>query len=442
MIPRRRIEPLLIIDNALEERRSAGNPILVGLVGAGYMGRGIALQILTSFPGIRLVAISNRTISGAERAFREASSNRPVRVGNLSEIESSIRSGQCAITDDPTLLCRAKGIDAVIEATGEVEFGSRVVLDAIGGGKHVILNNAELDATVGPILKVYADRAGLIISSVDGDEPGVAMNLLRYVKAIGFKPVLSGNLKGYYDPHRTPETQRGFADKYGQEPAKVTSFVDGTKLCMESTVLANATGYRVWRRGMLGPRCSHVREALTVFPLEQFLNRGVVDYLLGAEPGSGAFVVAHNDNPAKRKYLKYFKMGDGPFYLFYTPFHLPSFELPLTVARSVLFRDATVTPKGGPECEVIAVAKKELHPGEVLDGIGGFSCYGLIENYDECRKADLLPMGLSGGCRLKNRVLGDEAVMVGDVDFPNGRLCDQLWNEQNNYFISTNLTKQ
>jgi len=429
---------LLIIDNALKERQSAGNPILVGLVGAGYMGRGIALQILSSFPGIRLVAISNRTILGAERAICEVSPYRPVRVSNLFELESSICSGKIAITDDPTLLCRAKGIDVIIEATGEVEFGCRVVLDAIGSGKHVILNNVELDATLGPILKVYADRAGVIISGIDGDEPGVAMNLLRYVKAIGFIPVLTGNIKGYYDRYRTPETQRWFADKYGQEPTKVTSFVDGTKLSMESAVLANATGYRVWKRGMLGPRCSHVREALTVFPLEQFINRGVVDYLLGAEPGSGVFVVAYNDNPAKRNYLKYFKMGDGPFYLFYTPFHLPSFELPLTVARSVLFKDATVTPKGRPVCEVIAVAKKELHAGEMLDGIGGFTCYGLIENYDECRKADLLPMGLSGGCRLKNKIFKNQAISVRDVDFPKERLCDRLWKEQQSYFNPCN----
>lgn len=398
------------------------------------MGRGIALQIFTSFPGIHLVAIANRTISEAERVFRVASGRTPVRVGNISELESSIRTGNYAITDDPTLLCQAKGIDAVIEATGEVEFGAQVALEAIRAGKHIILNNAELDATIGPILKVYADRNEVIISGIDGDEPGVAVNLIRHVKAIGFTPVLAGNLKGFYDPYRTPETQEEFAIQHGQNPAKVTSFVDGTKLSMESAVLANATGFRVWRRGMFGPRCSHVKEALTVFPLGKFLNGGVVDFIIGGEPGNGVFVVAHNENPINREYLKYFKMGDGPFYLFYSPFHLPSFDLPLTVARSVLFRDATVSPLGGPKCEVIAFAKKELLAGEVLDGIGGFTCYGLIENYEVCRKDELLPIGLSGGCKMKRRVPADTPIQLADVDTPQGRLCDRLWSEQNAKF--------
>jgi predicted homoserine dehydrogenase-like protein len=256
------------------------------------------------------------------------------------------------------------------------------------------------------------------------------MNLFRFVKTIGFRPVLAGNLKGFYDPHRTPETQRKFAEEHHQKPRLITSFVDGTKLSMELTVLANATGFGVGKRGMYGPRCSHVKDALKLFPEKELLGGGLVDYLLGAEPGTGAFVVAYNRHPIRQQYMKYFKMGDGPFYVFYTPFHLPHLELPVTVARAALFGDATVAPAGGPVCDVITVAKRDLKAGEVLDGIGGFTCYGLIENSGTFRAENLLPMGLSEGCRLRRDIPMDSPISRGDVELPEGRLCDALRAEQ------------
>ncbi|UCD47572.1 MAG: Gfo/Idh/MocA family oxidoreductase, partial [Deltaproteobacteria bacterium] len=354
---------MIIIDTALEKREREGNPIRIGMIGAGYMGRGIALQILSSFRGMRLVAIANRSITEAQRAYREAGADSSV-VGTLEDLEDRISRGFLSVTEDASLISKAGGIDAVIEATGEIEFGARIAVDAMNHGKHVVLMNAELDATLGPILKVYADRAGVLITNTDGDEPGVAMNLFRFVRTIGYQPVLAGNLKGFYDAHRTPLTQKEFADRHRQKPKMITSFVDGTKLSMELTVLANATGFRVGRRGMYGPRCSHVKEALSFFPVEQLRDGGMVDYLLGAEPGTGAFVVGYNEHPIRMQYMKYFKMGDGPFYVFYTPFHLPHLEIPITVARAVLFRDATVTPLGGPVCDVVTMAKRDLKAGE------------------------------------------------------------------------------
>lgn len=426
---------MIIVDSALEQREREGNPIRIGMVGAGYMGRGIALQILSSIRGMRLVAIANRTVSEAQRAYRGAGTDSSAVVRSLEELEERISRGSYSVTDDAGLVCRATGIDAVIEATGEIEFGARIAVDALNHGKHVVLMNAELDATLGPILKVYADKAGVVITNTDGDEPGVAMNLFRFVRTIGYRPVLAGNLKGFYDPHRTPMTQKEFADRHHQKPKMITSFVDGTKLSMELTVLANATGFRVGRRGMHGPRCSHVKEALQSFPVDQLLeDGGMVDYLLGAEPGTGAFVVGYNEHPIRMQYMKYFKMGDGPFYVFYTPFHLPHLEIPITVARAVLFGDATVTPIGAPACEVITMAKRDLKGGEVLDGIGGFTCYGMIENAGVSRGDNLLPMGLSEGCRLKRDIPMDQPVSCLDVELPSGRFCDSLRAEQERHF--------
>jgi predicted homoserine dehydrogenase-like protein len=189
---------MIIVDKALEKRDQEGNPIRAAMVGAGYMGRGIALQIVTATTGMKLVAISNRTLLEAERAYRQAGVDSVRAVETVAQLEAAVAQGQYAITDDAMLLCQAGNIDAVIEVTGTIEFGVHVALKAIEHGKHVILMNAELDATIGPILKVYADRTGVVITNSDGDQPGVIMNLYRFVKAIGWQPVLAGNIKGLH----------------------------------------------------------------------------------------------------------------------------------------------------------------------------------------------------------------------------------------------------
>jgi len=327
---------MIIVDTALEERERTGTPIRVGLVGAGYMGRGIAYQMVTASRGLRLVAISNRTVSEAVRAFGDAgvATTRAARSG--ADVDDGIESAVCVVTDDAMALCESTLIDVIIESTGEVEFGAQVALSAIENRKHLVLMNAELDATVGPLLKRKADAAGVVITNADGDQPGVIMNLYRFVRSVGFQPVLAGNIKGLQDPYRTPETQKGFAEKYHQKTRMVTSFADGTKISMEMAVVANATGHRVGRRGMYGPRCAHVKDALNLFPMDQLLGGGLVDYILGAEPSPGVFVLGYNEAPIPRRYMTYHKMGDGPLYAFYTPYHLCNFEVPITVARAAL----------------------------------------------------------------------------------------------------------
>ena len=424
---------MIIVDTALKRRQVEGNPVRVAMVGAGYMGRGIALQIEKYTTGMRLVAISNRTLSEAKRAYVEAGVEAPVTVEDATQLDEAIAQDRYAVTSDPLLLCQAEGVEAVIEATGDVELSAHVAMKAIANKKHLILMNAELDATVGPILKVYADRAGIIITNADGDQPGVMMNLYRFVDSIGYHPVLVGNIKGLQDYYRTPDTQKAFAAAHHITPKMATSFADGTKISMENAVVANATGFRVGQRGMYGPKCQHVKESIDLFPAEDLLNGGIVDYILGAEPGPGVFVIGHNDHPVRQQYMQYFKMGDGPFYTFYIPYHLPHLEVPLTAARAVLFDDAAVAPIGAPVCDVITIAKKDLAAGDVIDGIGGFCCYGMIENYSVSQSQNLLPMGLAEGCRLKRSISKDSPIAFGDVEMPDGRLCDQLRSEQDRY---------
>jgi predicted homoserine dehydrogenase-like protein len=345
---------------------------------------------------------------------------------------------QPAVTDDPALVCEAGGIDAIIEVTGAVENGAHVAMRAIRHRKHVILMNAELDGTVGPILKVYADRAGVVITNADGDQPGVIMNLYRFVKGIGVKPVLCGNIKGLHDPYRNPTTQEGFARQWGQNPSMVTSFADGSKISFEQAIVANATGMRVAKRGMFGPTVpagTPIDQCTGLYPLAELTEGpGIVDYVVGASPGPGVFVLGTHDQPMQQHYLSLYKLGNGPLYCFYTPYHLCTFEVPMTVARAVLFQDAAIAPLGGPLVDVVAAAKVDLKAGDVLDGIGHYKTYGLAENHETVRAENLFPIGLAEGCRVKRSIPKDQVLTYADVEVPEGRLCDRLRAEQNAYF--------
>ena len=420
---------MIVVDHALAERVLQGRPVNVGLVGAGFSGSRIAHQIVTAVPGLRLAAIANRTIEHAEAAYGMAGVQRTRRVDDPEGLSRAIHANDYAVAQDPAALWACPEIEVILEATGTVEHGAQVALEAIGHGKHVVLVNVEMDATVGPILRQYADRAGVIITDSDGDEPGVAMNMIRFVRSIGLEPRVAGNLKGLYDPYRSPATQADFARRNNQKPETMTSFADGTKLSMELTVLANATGFGVARRGMYGPALEDVHAAPEYYA-DRLRDGGMVDYLCGARPANGAFVLGCTEDPVRVDYLRYLKMGNGPLYVFYTPFHLPHLEVPNTVARAALCGDATVTPLGTPVADAVAVAKRDLEPGEILDGIGGYCCYTLIENHSDARAEGLLPMGVSEGCRVTRRVKKDSPVRYADVELPEGRLCDRLRTEQ------------
>ncbi|MGC3873523.1 NAD(P)H-dependent oxidoreductase [Halomonas sp. GXIMD04776] len=434
---------MIIVDNALARREAEQDPIRVGLIGAGFQGSGIGLQIMTATPGMRLCAVANRNVDSAIGVYDQVDV-RPVRCDTRKELEAAIAVGRPAVTEDAIALATAGGLDAVIEVTGSVEFAAHAVLAAIESGKHVIQMNAELDGTIGPILKVKADQAGVIYSFSDGDQPGVQMNLYRFVKGLGVTPVLCGNIKGLHDPYRNPATQESFAKRWGQKPAMVASFADGTKISFEQAIVANGTGMKVARRGMLGPDFSGGDPSAAQVPIEQtvsafepYLNSagpGLVDYVVGARPGPGVFVLGTLEHPRQQHYLELYKLGKGPYYCFYTPYHLCHFEVPTSVARAVLFQDPVLTPSGGPTVGVIAVAKKALSAGEEIQEFGGFEVYGVAENIEVIRHDNLLPVGLALGCKLIRPVEKDTPLTLDDVIVPNGRLIDQLYAEQERLF--------
>jgi len=216
---------MIIVDSALEKLESEHKPIRIGLVGAGFAARGFMLQLLTYVKGMRLVAVSNRTRENAEIGFKQANFTNYKDVNTSPQFEDTIRNGTCALTDNPFLLTDSEQIDVLVEATGEVEFSAGVVTRAIESKKHIVLINAELDSTLGPILKVKADKKGVIYTQADGDQPAVLMNLFRQVQGWGFKPVMVGNIKSLIDVRRTPATQAKWAAEHFQKPKMVTSSI-------------------------------------------------------------------------------------------------------------------------------------------------------------------------------------------------------------------------
>lgn len=403
---------MILVDQALAARAREARPIGVAMIGAGFMARGLAYQVARHRPGL---------------ALRHVVCRRPEQGAALC---AQAGLPDHLVTQDWRAAVADPAVEVVVEVTGALDYGAAVVLEAIAQGKHVVLMNAELDGTVGPLLWRKARAAGLVYSGADGDQPVVQMNLWRFVEGLGLRPLLAGNIKGLQDPYRNPTTQQGFAERWGQNVHMVTSFADGSKISFEQAIVANARGLRVGRRGMFQPvvpEGTPISQAPGWYPAEAMLDGpGLVDYVVGAAPAPGVFVIAHSEEPLQRHYLNLYKLGEGPFYCFHTPYHLCHFEVPNTVARAALFHESALEPLAGPCVDVVATAKTDLPAGTRLDGLGGYHHYGQAENHAVCRREGLLPSGLAEGMVLRRAVRRDTVLTLDDVEQPEERLIVQL----------------
>ena len=427
---------MIIVDKALRAREEEGKPIRVGMIGAGFMGQGLTNQIVHSVPGMRMAAIYNRHPERAFNVFRYAGCEDVVTASNQNAIDSAIRRNSPVVAEDPFLICRSNEIDVVVDVTGSVEFGAHVILEAFKFGKPVVLMNAEVDSTIGPILRIYANKYGVILSACDGDEPGLQMNLCRWVKGLGLIPRAIVNVKGLQDPYRNPTTQTAWAERWKQNAAMVTSFADGSKISFEQSIVANATGFKVRSRGMSRGFNyeGSIMDVQNLYDIEELrVLGGIVDYTVGP-PLIKAFCLAEHPDPKQQHYLNLYKMGEGPLYPFWTPYHLVHFETPNSIARVVLFGDELAPPLGGPVVEVCAVAKRDLKAGEVLDEYVMYMTYGEAANVDEMSDKRYLPEGLVLGCKLNRDIPKDQVLTYDDVELPDGRLADQLRAEQYRHF--------
>lgn len=392
-----------MLHKLLEERAAAGQPIRVGLVGAGQMGEGLVCQ-MEMMHGIKAFAIADVVPGRAAAVFREAKApgEQVVETNDAGLAAQALAEGRRVASTNANLISQLPNLDIVVEATGIPEVGARVAMDAILAKKHVLQMNVETDATVGYILRRMANTADVIYTLTAGDEPGATMELYDFARSLGFKVICAGKGKNNpLDRTANPDTVADKAAKQMMNPKMLASFVDGTKTMVEMTSLGNAIGFVPDVRGMHGPEVNPKNIAQVFAPKSAggiLDNTGVVEYGLGIAPG--VFVVFTTDHPKIIRDLRYLSMGQGPCWALYRPYHLTSLETPISIARAVLKGETTIATDLPPVAETATAAKRDLKAGEKIDALGGFTVYGMIEKASTAHQDNLLPLGLAPGARL------------------------------------------
>jgi predicted homoserine dehydrogenase-like protein len=407
-------------------------PIGVAVVGTGYFGGGL-LRRLAVLDDFEPRVVANRTLDHALSALQRAGVDvgRVVVTDDRSQAQAALHAGRMVVTTDLELATALDGVDVVAEATGHLLVGTQIAVAAINSGKHVVAANSDVQATVGPMLKVMADEAGVVYTDIDGDEPGLLSNLYASCKSMGLDVAVMANGKGVLKRYATPATQAAYAAEYGLQPWLATAAADGTKLNFELTVFANASGFVPAVRGMHGPAFD-VSEIVEGYARLGLLDGGqYVDYALGPR---GVFAIVRSDDPQVQGDFRYVKMGEGPFYLFHEQRVLIHYQAPGSIARAARRHEATVTPMGAPCAETVAFAKRDLDAGQHLDGIGGFDTYGLIVRADEAVRERLVPIGISQYARLVRPLRRDEPITYDAVELEGDNLALELRRKQDARF--------
>lgn len=445
--------------------KESGETVKIALAGVGQMGKSMVSH-LRDLEGIQIVAVANRDADRVVNILKELEiksseivlvkekdeknfSNNDIEnivIGDTGldgaikrKLNQSAVENRIIAADDLSVLYAIDSIDMIIDATGSPEAGAYIASNAISSGKHIVTLNVEADVTIGPLLKKMADDAGVVYTVSAGDEPAALKELYNFASTLGLEVVAAGKGKNNpLDRYANPTTLKSYAESKGSSPRMMTSFVDGTKSMIEMACLSNSTGLVPDRRGMHGPEAS-IKDLLKVFRLKSdggvLDKKGVVDFAIG-DLAPGVFLVYSTSNKMIRADLKYLMLGEGPYYLLYRPYHLTSIEAPLSIALAYFYGEPTITPDFGLVSEVITVAKKDLRAGEVIDGIGKYMVYGLIEEYEKAKNQNLLPVGLSQGCVLKKDMEKDEPIKYNDVELAGDsmvlklrRLQDKLYNQ-------------
>jgi len=408
------------MNEELAAREAAGNPVKIGLVGAGQMGTDVVAQV-RMMKGIEVVIAADIDIERARNAFRIGlSETNLVEAGTPREADEAVAEGKKVVTEDYRVVTDMERIDIMLEATGVPEMGARAALRAARNGHRLAMMNVETDITVGPILNRYAKKKGVLYALAAGDEPAACKELYDFADALGFTIVVVGKGKNNpLDRHAKPtdECWAKEAARRGVSASMLIEFVDGSKTMVEMAAVSNATGLVPDVRGMHGPTTS-TDELHKTFALKEhggILSRtGVVDYGVG-RIAPGVFVIVTTPHPRLRDALVLRDMGNGPYYALLRPYHLCSIEVPLTCAMLVIRKKSNMAPLERLVSEVFAVAKRDLRQGDVLDGIGGCTFYGLIDRYEIAQKERLLPIGLAKGAVIVRSVPKDRPITLDDV---------------------------
>ncbi|RWB20533.1 MAG: homoserine dehydrogenase [Mesorhizobium sp.] len=384
----------------LLQRAEKQGPITIGLAGAGQMGTDIVVQVAL-MPGMRIGAISEVRPQAAIDAALLAGHDRSniVQAPNAAAIDRAIEAGKIAVTEDLHALAAAGRIDVIIDATGNPNIGTLFALEVMKNGKHIVMLNVEADITIGRFLKEEARKAGVVYTGAAGDEPACTLEIIGFAKSLGFNIVAAG--KGKNNPlniDAVPADYEKEANERNMNARMLVEFVDGSKTAIEMVAIANATGLVPDVPGMHGPTATLEELASVLCPREDggvLYRKGVVDYSIGKGVAPGVFCIIETKHPRVLERMIDLKVGKGPYFTIFRPYHLTSLEVPLSAARAVVYKRADMEPLDHPVAEAVAVAKTNLGTGQSLGMIGENDYRGFAMTWEDARAKGALPLGLA-----------------------------------------------
>ena len=408
----------------LAARREAGKPVRVALIGAGKFGSMFLSQV-PHIEGLEVAAIADLDPDRARAACR-----------NVGWDEARI--ARTRFVDDGRAAAQADGVEVVLEATGHPAAGARHALAAIEAGRHVVMVNVEADVLVGPVLARKAQAAGLVYSMAYGDQPALVSEMVDWARAAGFVVAAAGKGTKYLPAYHTvtPDdvwTHYGLtpeaAKAAGMNPQMFNSFLDGTKSAIEMAAIANACELDVPEAGLAFPPCgvddlAHVLRPRTVGG--QLDHDGMVEVVSSLERDGrpvfrdlrwGVYVVLKAPNDYAAACFKQYGLPTdvtGRYAAMYKPFHLIGLELSISVLNAALRGEPTGMTRGW-RGDAVAVTKRALKAGEMLDGEGGYTVYGRLMPAAASKTCRALPIGLAHGVRLTRDVAADQPVTEADV---------------------------
>ncbi|MER9544348.1 homoserine dehydrogenase [Mesorhizobium sp. M0437] len=384
----------------LLQRAEQQGPITIGLAGAGQMGTDIVVQVAL-MPGMRIGAISEVRPQAAIDAALLAGHDRSdiVQAGNAAAIDRAIEAGKIAVTEDLHALAAAGRIDVIIDATGNPNIGTLFALEVMKNGKHIVMLNVEADITIGRFLKDEARKAGVVYTGAAGDEPACTLEIIGFAKSLGFNIIAAG--KGKNNPLKIdamPADYEKEAAERNMNARMLVEFVDGSKTAIEMVAIANATGLVPDVPGMHGPTATLEELASVLCPRDDggvLHRKGVVDYSIGKGVAPGVFCIIETRHPRVLERMIDLKVGKGPYFTIFRPYHLTSLEVPLSAARAVVYKRADMEPLDHPVAEAVAVAKSDLGVGQSLGMIGENDYRGFAMIWGDARARGALPLGLA-----------------------------------------------
>ena len=420
----------------MRAREAAGQPVRVGLIGAGKFGTMFLAQARRT-PGLQVMAIADLSPERAVLACRRA--GWPDEAHGAADFAAARVSGGTHVTDDAQALIAAPGLDVVVEATGSPAAGLAHALAAFAAGRHVVMVTVEADALAGPLIARRAEEAGVVYSLAYGDQPALICEMVDWARACGFEVVCAGKgtkfRPGFHQS--TPETVWSHfgispedAAAGGMNPQMFNSFIDGTKSAIEMAAVANACGLSAPAGGLAFPPCGVRALAQVLKPRADggaLGHGGTVEVVSSDERDGrpvaedlrwGVYVTfAAPDDYVRRCFAEYGLSTDqsGRYAAMWKPFHLIGLELGISVAAAALGGEPTGVAHAF-NADVAATAKRDLAAGETLDGEGGYTVWGRLMPAADSLGLGALPLSLAHGVMLRNPVRAGEILRWADVD--------------------------